>query len=374
MTVELLQQLIRIPSVNPEGDPGTSHVGENEIACFLEQYLVGIGAEVELREVEPGRPNVVARFPARKKDLPRIAFAPHTDTVTVKGMTIDPFGGNVSDGKIWGRGATDTKGSMAAMLSALKSASLFLQDLSCEIWFCGLMGEEAGLQGSRALATQEKFDFVIAGEPTELCAVTSHKGAARLKLWTEGVAAHASTPEAGVNAIDGMTDLLKDLREQFPGESTVDPVLGSPTISVGTIKGGTKSNVVPDYCEAHVDIRSVPGFNVEGFLQRWQQRHPACHLDFLLSPPLQTDPSHGFVNLLNEMGAKSVVAPWFCDAASFAEKGMPAVALGPGHISQAHTVDEWISIEDLEAGAHFFLRLLEKLRAAHPFEQGTLNQ
>jgi acetylornithine deacetylase/succinyl-diaminopimelate desuccinylase-like protein len=119
---ELLQTLVRIPSVNPAGTPGTEHVGEEQCARYVGEFLRGLGAETEVREVLPGRPNVVARFPSDRPGKPRLLFAPHTDTVSVAGMTIEPFGGEVRAGRVWGRGASDTKGSMAAMLWALQAA------------------------------------------------------------------------------------------------------------------------------------------------------------------------------------------------------------------------------------------------------------
>jgi acetylornithine deacetylase/succinyl-diaminopimelate desuccinylase-like protein len=128
--VELLQALVQIPSVNPHGDPGTDGVGEAVIAEYLAGFLRGIGAEVELREVLPGRPNVVAHWPGDRPGKPRVLFAPHTDTVSVGGMTIDPFSGEVRDGKVWGRGASDTKGPMASMLWALKEARAKLPTLA----------------------------------------------------------------------------------------------------------------------------------------------------------------------------------------------------------------------------------------------------
>ena len=154
---DLLSELIRIPSVNPDGDPGTDRVGEKACAEFTGQYLRQAGAEVRYDEVLPGRPNVVARFPADRPGKPRLLFAPHTDTVSVTGMTINPFGGEQHQGKIWGRGSSDTKGSMAAMLTALNNRRATLAGLSHEIWFAGLMGEEAGQHGSKALAGDLRF-------------------------------------------------------------------------------------------------------------------------------------------------------------------------------------------------------------------------
>ena len=180
--VALLGELTRIPSVNPEGEPGVDEPGEARLAGYLEKLLNDLGAEVWLREVLPGRPNVVARFPSDRAGKPRLLLAPHTDTVSVAGMTIDPFGGDVSEGKVWGRGASDTKGPMASMLCALSRLGEEIPKLGYEIWFAGLMGEESGQHGAKALASEENFDFVIAGEPTDLKTVhaQSYGGATAL--------------------------------------------------------------------------------------------------------------------------------------------------------------------------------------------------
>ena len=365
--VELLQALVRIPSVNPEGDPGTDGTGEARMAEWLAGYLRGLGAHVELREVLPDRPNVVARFPSDRPGKPRVLFAPHTDTVSVLGMTIEPFAAELRDGKIWGRGASDTKGPMTAMLWALREMRERIPSLGHEIWFAGLAGEEAGQHGSKALAREERFDFVIAAEPTGLDVVHTHKGSGFLQLRTSGKAGHASRPELGENAIAKMMDVLDFLRGDLAREFAAihDPVLGSPTISIGTIRGGSKTNIIPDACEASVDMRFVPAQFTPGFAESLAARLRAVcpDLDLRISPapPLYTDPAHPLIAKLGECGAKPVGAPWFCDACFFAERGMPAVALGPGSIAQAHTKDEFIAVEDLEKGVEFFKTFLAKL-------------
>lgn len=360
--VALLGDLIRIPSVNPDGNPGTDQTGEAGMAAFLAGLLGEWGGEVRLDEVEPGRPNVLARFPASTPGRPKLLLAPHMDTVSVEGMRINPFSGEVREGKVWGRGATDTKGPMAAMLCALESNRHLLGDLAYEVWFAGLMGEEAGLQGSRALAGKERFDFVIAAEPTGLRTVTSHKGAARIIASTRGKSAHSSTPEAGINAIELMLDALGGFRERFASIDASDEVLGRPTMNIGTIQGGTKSNIVPDLCTTHIDLRAVPQMDVPALIDKWKADFPFLQVETLISPPLNTDRSHPLVGLLDELGAPPDSAPWFCDAASFAEVGTPAVALGPGGIARAHTVDEWISVDDLLEGTALFDRFIKSLR------------
>ena len=365
--VELLQALIRIPSVNPHGDPGADGVGEARIAEYLAEFLRGLGARVELREVLPGRPNVVAHWPGDRACKPRILFAPHTDTVSVLGMSIDPFGGELRDGKVWGRGASDTKGPMAAMLWALREMREKLPALGHEIWFAGLMSEEAEQHGSKALSAEERFDFVIAAEPTGLDVVHTHKGSCFLNLRTRGRAGHASRPDLGENAIVKMLRVLAWIEDELAREFAAlhDPVLGHPTLSIGTIRGGSKTNIIPEECEASVDLRFIPAQFTPDLADQLTTRLravcPGVEIDMPIAPPLYTDPSHPLIAELGECGAKPVGAPWFCDACFFSERGMPAVALGPGSIAQAHTKDEYIAVADLEKGVEFFQQFLAKL-------------
>jgi acetylornithine deacetylase/succinyl-diaminopimelate desuccinylase-like protein len=354
--IELLQELVRIPSVNPAGTPGTEHVGEERCARYVEVFLRGIGAEAELRPVLEGRPNVVGRFPSDQAGKPRLLFAPHTDTVSVAGMTIEPFGGELREGRIWGRGASDTKGSMTAMLWALKLERERLAALPYEIWFAGLAGEEAGQQGARKLAGEEEFAFVIAGEPTGMDVVHAHKGCTHLYLTTRGRAVHAANPGLGENAIYKMAPVIELLRgeiSQLLGEFR-DELLGGSTLSVGVIEGGSKVNIVPDRCTLIADIRTVPGQEMDALVPRMRERlervAPGLELEVKHSLPLYTDPAHPLIRALEAGGAKCVGAPWFCDAAIFAARGTPAIALGPGSIAQAHTEDEWLRVEDLELG------------------------
>jgi acetylornithine deacetylase/succinyl-diaminopimelate desuccinylase-like protein len=361
---DIAAALVRIPSVNPDGgDPGTPHTGEAACAERVAEFLRDCGAEVSLQEVLPCRPNVVARFPSSWKNAPRLLFAPHLDTVSVAGMTIDPFGGEIRDGRLWGRGATDTKGPMAAMLWALREAKDLLPGLPHEIWFAGLVGEEAGQHGAKALAARERFDFVLAGEPTSLDAVHAHKGSCWLHIRARGRAVHASRPEAGDNAIYKITAAIDCLRREVAPRlaEKSDPVLGASTLSVGTISGGSKVNIVPDSCECAVDIRLIPGVDPAFIPALLETRVPGLDIQLRRSEPLWTDPAHPLIQKLGALGSKPVGAPWFCDAAVFAAAGCPAIAIGPGSIDDAHTADESIAVADLQRGGEFFLAFLKSL-------------
>lgn len=369
---QLARELVRIPSVNPDGDPGTVATGEGDCARFVAGFLADCGAAVELDEVQPGRPNVIGRFPTRGGGKPRILFAPHTDTVGVGGMTIDPFGGEIRDGRLWGRGASDTKGPMAAMLWALRSLGDQVADLPVEVHFAGFMSEESDQLGSRRFAARhDGYALALVGEPTGLQTVHKHKGCLWAELTTQGVAAHGATPERGVNAITRMMPLVaaldSDFRRLLVERGGVDDLLGPSTLNIGIIQGGTRSNIVPDRCVLHLDIRFTPRLQAAGgALPLLEAFVGGVDAEATLSahpeaPPLDTSPENPFVQRLVSKGAALVGAPWFCDGAYLAQGGIPSVAIGPGSIAQAHTEDEWIRVADIEAGARFFEGWLRSL-------------
>jgi len=357
--VELCQALVQIPSENPSASMASQ--GEEAVAHFVGAFLETTGAKVEYQKIAPGRPNVYGQWPAPTPDAQRILFAPHLDTVTVEGMTIDPFKGEIRDGRLYGRGSSDTKGTMAAMLWALKSVDL--SRLQIAVGFAGLADEELTQLGAKICVERHKADFVVVGEPTSLDVVYTHKGIAWIEIETEGKSAHASTPATGVNAIDRMANVLQILKHHFPHicPVPVDPVLGTATLSTGVIHGGSKINVVPDRCVAEVDIRILPGQEsmphaIDKFLR--EQETLATVRPLKISAPLYTDPKHPFIQKFLALGSKLTGASWFCDAALFATEETPAIAIGPGSIAQAHTSDEFIEVAELERGAHFFTNFL----------------
>jgi acetylornithine deacetylase/succinyl-diaminopimelate desuccinylase-like protein len=368
--VTLLQELIRIPSVNPDSAPGQGATGEADCARHVADLLVECGARVEFEEVLPGRPNVIGRFPGGE-GKPGILFAPHLDTVSVAGMTVDPFAAEISEGRLYGRGASDTKGTMAAMLWALHQRRDRIADLPVAVAFVGLMGEEAGQPGSKHFATRHGagFSFAIVGEPTSLEVVHAHKGCIWHRLSATGRSCHGSTPELGENAIRKLLPALEaviaHLESTFPAYA--DSVLGLPTVSLGMIRGGSSPNIVPAACEAFLDVRETPALHAAGgsaaliraFLET-TEGSGRINLETLGdSKPLLTDPATDGVQRLLSIGSSLAVAPWYCDAGRLAEGGIPSVACGPGSIAQAHTKDEFLAIADLEAGCDFYGRFLD---------------
>ena len=369
--VELLQALIRIPSVNPDGDPGTDQIGEKACAEFVGEFLRDSGAEVELEEIKPGRPNVIGRFPSDSKGKPTVLFGPHTDTVSIKGMTIDPFGAEIRDGRIWGRGASDTKGSMAAMLWALREMRDEIPNLPANVMFVGFMSEESSQFGSRHFGKKygDEVDFAIVGEPTEMDVVFKHKACWWLEISTTGRAAHGARPELGENAILKMTHLVQALDSDFRTslDQFEDEILGKPTISINQCQGGSRANIVPDRCTITADIRATPSLYDKGvvdFVRGYLDANGFEDVEIGVtcsSPSLDTEAENPYVKQFQAIGSKLVGAPWFCDAGWLAQSGIPGIAIGPGSIAQAHTPDEWIKVTELEAGAAKFREFLQKL-------------
>lgn len=368
----LLQQLIQIPSVNPDNAPGTEQTGEQTLAIFLSGWLESIGADVVLEDIKPGRPNLIARF-APMDGRPRILLGPHLDTVGIGGMTVDPFGGALRDGRIWGRGASDTKGPMAAMLWALHENRQRLAGLPVAVDFVGFMGEESGQWGSREFSRNHGADycFAIVGEPTSMEVIHLTKGSLWTTLRATGVAVHSSMPERGENAILKLTRALDRLDTHLGAELATfsHPVLGHSTLNIGLIRGGARPNIVPDLAEAEIDIRITPSLATAGGALKCLQDVIACHelpveiVNPDEKPPMETDANHPMIRALLETAPNTVMAgaPWFSDAAHLSQGGIPSVCMGPGSIHQAHTVDEFIEADALKAGAEFFTRFIRHL-------------
>lgn len=364
---KVLSKLISIPSVSPEGDAGTDQTGEVRVVEWLADYFRKFGAEVSVQEARPGRPNLMASFKPRGEVHRRIAFAPHLDTVSVAGMSIPPFSGEVRDGRIWGRGASDTKGPAAAAVAAMTELveANVLPAEHTEWIFLGLAGEEDGSFGAQALCESGfTADLVVALEPTDHQVVCAHKGALWLKIKTFGKAAHGSAPQRGENAVYAMARVvssLENLARDFSEKK--HPALGGASLNVGRIVGGNRINTVADSCEVWVDIRTHSAFSGDAALAAVQQVVSSdAQIEVLRNAcPLDTPPDHELVGALLEQSAGKSCADWFSDASVFAEHGISSVVIGPGSIQQAHTKDEWIGLSELEKGCSLFKNFILKI-------------
>jgi acetylornithine deacetylase/succinyl-diaminopimelate desuccinylase-like protein len=372
-TEKLLSDLIALPSVNPAFLPGdNSRTGERRVADFLAASVAKAGLDVEFQKVLPGRSNLLARLTPSGKIRHRILLAPHLDTVNV--ASEQQFVPRKTGGRIYGRGACDTKGSVASFIQALcELAASKQRPRETEIVFAGLVDEEQGQAGSRALASSGlKADLAIVGEPTKLLVATAHKGSVWLRIETHGKSAHAATPHVGRNAVHAMSRIVDAIETDYAIQlrRRRHPLLGCETVSVGTISGGTQTNIVPDRCVIGVDRRTLPGEteattrrSLAVFLRARKFQAKVLNEKLALCPPMETDARLPLVRqfLRSVRQTKSTGVDYFCDAAVLAAAGIPSVIFGPGDIAQAHTADEWISLSSLERAKEMLLRFLSSL-------------
>lgn len=370
-TAKLLSELIALPSVNPAFLPaGDMRTGEQRVADFLAAVVARAGLDVEFQEVLPGRANLIARLRPVGKISQTILLAPHLDTVPP--ASEKQFVPQRKGDRLYGRGACDTKGSIAAMLSAMFAVTKSKQrPRETEIIFAGLVDEENAQAGSRALAAGKlKANLAIVGEPTNLNVVTAHKGNVWFQLETRGKSAHGSRPETGDNAVHSMARIVDVLETKYAAQVRKrhrHPLLGHATVNVGTICGGTQPNIVPDSCVITVDRRTLPG-ETENSVKREMadflahEKLQATFRTARMAPclPMETDANLPLVRqFLHSAGQrKPAGVHFFCDAAILAEGGIPSVVFGPDDISQAHTADEWISLRSLERAKEMLVRFL----------------
>ena len=371
-TETLLRELIALPSVNPAFLPaGHPKAGERAVSEFLASWAARAGLEVGRKKALPERPNLLLRLAPTGRPRQRVLLAPHLDTVNAQDEQFTPHKAN---GRLYGRGACDTKGSVAAMVVALcELARRGPRPRSTEIVFLGLVDEENNQSGSRAVAAGSwKADLAIVGEPTRMQVVTAHKGSLWLKFETRGKSAHGSRPDLGRNAVHEMSRIVNLLETEYAAglRARPHPVLGAASSSVGVIAGGTQPNIVPDHCWILVDRRTLPGETDEGvrreiFRLLRRERLEARCADDKLAPcrPLETNPRLPLVaRLLKQAGqARPAGVDYFSDAAVLAEGGIPSVVFGPGDIAQAHTVDEWVELAQVERAKDLLTTFLRSL-------------
>jgi acetylornithine deacetylase len=375
--VHLAQALVRIDTQNPPGNEGS-------LASFAAEHLGPFGLACELQEVKPGRANLLARL-GPQGARPHLIFNGHADTVPAGGgWTHDPHGGALADGRLYGRGAADMKGGLAAMMTAVEALVRSGARVSGSLTLAATMDEEETQEGTRfAVRHGLRGDFAIVGEPTDLLPVIAHKGDAVIEIETRGVEAHGSTPDAGVSAIDHMGDVLVELRALSERmRARRDPLLGHPTLHVGTIEGGVNPWMVAGRCRITIDRRVLPGERPEDVIQEVQEvvdrldkrvpnfRGSARLVTF--AQPMKTVATNPVVAAIREATARVVgrdpgVHGWSatCDANIHVNEGeTPAIVFGPGSIQrEAHRPDESVAVGELVAAARIYaltaLRLLD---------------
>jgi succinyl-diaminopimelate desuccinylase len=369
------QELVRIKSVNPPGD-------ELPIAEYVASSLRKAGLEVELVNHTPTRASVLARLKGSGQK-PSLLYNGHLDTVPTgaEKWVHDPYGAEVVDGKIWGRGSSDMKGGLAALMTAAKTLSEARLPLQGDLLIAATAGEETDSLGAMALAARRDLgsvQAVVIPEPSSNDLYVAEKGALWLELATHGKTSHGSMPEIGRNAITMMVALLNELEKlSFPYKE--HPLLGGFSKSINTISGGVKTNVVPDNCVVTVDMRTVPGQDHQAILRQvgdliaaLRQRIP----DFNASagiindrPPLETSPDQpvvqSFLDVVEEVTGERPVPKgvrYYTDAVAFVPVlKAPMIICGPGDAKLAHQPDEHVEVSKLIEAAKIYTGAAVKL-------------
>lgn len=374
-STRLLQDLVALPSINPMGRSLQGpEIFEHRVSQYLEGFFRGLGVRHERQTVAPQRDNVVAYtdFPGARLT---IAFEAHQDTVPVDNMTIPPFEPRIDGGRLYGRGSCDIKGGMAAMLTAFARVVKDRPTGAANLVMACTVDEEHTFLGVQELVRRGlQANMAVVAEPTELQIVNAHKGVVRWHIETLGRSCHSSRPEQGSNAIYHMARLLPAI-EAYAEQlrlSRTDPLLGPPTLSIGRIEGGTSVNTVPDRCRIEVDRRLIPGENpqtVPGDLEGHLRSKFGSSVPFTFSPPWLHAPAlspQGSQEVLQRLGQaidavrgshQILAVPYGTDASTIADAGIPAVVFGPGDIARAHTCDEWVPLDEVEAASEVLYRM-----------------
>ncbi|HLI35603.1 MAG TPA: M20 family metallopeptidase [Terriglobia bacterium] len=371
--IQTLANLIRIASVNSAYDPQSS---ESKIQKWISSFFRDHGIPTWEQEVLPGRPNVIAQLPG-KNSTRRLVFEAHCDTAGVDGMSIPPFDPQVRNGRIYGRGACDTKAGLAAMMHAIADLKQANVQPPCEVWVASTIDEEHSYRGVLKLSENLKAAAAVVSEPTAMKMAIASKGCLRWRITVKGKAAHSSKPCLGTNAIEHMARIVRFLEDHSRQlRAFRHPLVGSPTLNVGLIQGGTQVNVVPETCWIEIDRRLIPGEEPAQVLDSYRELLSGLQasnpdLEWFMEPPLLQDqpmqtPADSAIaqcaaRVLKETGLDGapIGVPFGSDASKFARAGISSIILGPGSIEQAHTADEYVELDEVEKAFVVYRNLMK---------------
>jgi acetylornithine deacetylase len=359
--VELVSELVRIDSINPDLVAGAA--GEGEIARFVAGWLGDAGLDVEVDEVAPGRFNAVGE--ARGTGGGRtLLLNAHMDTVGVAGMEA-PFEPVVENGRLHGRGSYDMKSGLAAIM--LAGAAAVRDDLRGDVVVTAVCDEEVASIGSARIAERYRADAAIVAEPTELRLVLAHKGFVAFEIETRGRAAHGSRPDLGVDAIANMGPVLSRLAE-LDGRLRADsshPVLGSGSVHASVIEGGQEFSSYAERCLLKGERRTITGESV-AYVDS-ELRELLGDVDGEIRVPVSREPfetpeGEEIVGLVRRLAGdpEIVGAPYWTEAALFSAAGIPTVVFGPAG-EGAHAVNEWVDLASVERCAEVYARVAREL-------------
>ena len=384
-SVNLLRDLVRLPSVNPMGRswPNDGILYEHRVTDYLEDFYRKLDVSYERQPVAAKRENIIARYhsPGATKTF---LFEVHQDTVPVEAMIVDPFGGEIRDGKLYGRGACDVKGSMAVMLSVFERLVKEKPKGAANLILACTVDEEHTFLGVQELVKTVKADFAIVAEPTMLRIVDTHKGVVRWKVHTTGRACHSSRPERGVNAVYRMAPIIAEI--EWLNDSltaTADPFLGKGSCTISAIRSTSPSLcAVADSATIHVDRRLTHGETWEGAVKQIEALESVRNAGATVSVLDYAVPSYtgltyptkkyyptwlypedhpavlaGVHAAESALGRKPVVGKWGFSTNGIATAGMfgvPTIGFGPSDEIWAHSPDDQCPVNDLTLAARFY--------------------
>lgn len=366
--VEYCREMVRIKSVNPPGD-------EMAMAEYVANVLKPIGLEVKLLKHSSSRASVLAILRGSGQ-VPALLYSAHLDTVPLgaEQWIHEPFAAETLDGKIWGRGSADMKGGLAALLVMAKIMANSGLSIKGDLIFAITAGEEIDSLGAKSVASYPGLgpvQAIIVPEPSYNDIYIAEKGALWLEISTYGKTAHGSMPALGKNAVMMMVELIKGLEKiSIPFESHA--MLGGFSMSINTISGGIKTNVVPDRCVVSIDMRTVPGQDHHDIMARFQglikdlgKHDPDFKAAIEISndrPPIETSPEEPVVKMMVDIVADitgELPIPkgvnYYTDAATLTPAfKAPMIICGPGHPGLAHQPNEYVEIEKLVQAAKIY--------------------
>jgi succinyl-diaminopimelate desuccinylase len=376
---EFLAELVKAKSVNPPGDT-------RDVIEVIRRKLKSAGIEAKLLSVDEDKPNIVAKLgPAQLKKKLELLYNSHVDTVPVgeiEKWKHDPFGAKVENGKMYGRGIADAKGSIAAMVMAAKAIADSNIELSGNLVINPVSDEEVGgFKGAKHVLDSGEInpDYVVVGEITTNKIAIAEKGIVWFKITTEGRTAHASTPWDGINAIDKMINLLKMIDSKVVQQlkQRKHALTPPPSMNIGMITGGVKTNVVADKCEVTIDRRILPNETIEGATKELQdvidemkKQDPDFNakIEVLLTgSPIETSQDSPIVKMAQEVCNSRGISDkpegylQASDGRFYAEKGIPTILLGPGLAELAHSPDEWINPDEVVEATRIYSLLAAKV-------------